>query len=135
MLDALKGAGVTVHGDLPGLVPATDEDWGSEYLSMDIALKVVDGLDEAVDHINTWGSGHSESIITRDVTVAQQFTDRVDAAAVYVNTSTAFTDGEQFGMGAEMGISTQKLHARGPMALPELTSAKWVIWGTGQTRP
>lgn len=135
VLDALKGAGVTVHGDLPGLVPATDEDWGSEYLSMDIALKVVDGLDEAVDHINTWGSGHSESIITRDVTVAQQFTDRVDAAAVYVNTSTAFTDGEQFGMGAEMGISTQKLHARGPMALPELTSAKWVIWGTGQTRP
>ena len=135
VLDALKGAGVTVHGDLPGLVPATDEDWGSEYLSMDIALKVVDGLDEAVDHINTWGSGHSESIITRDVTVAQQFTARVDAAAVYVNTSTAFTDGEQFGMGAEMGISTQKLHARGPMALPELTSAKWVIWGTGQTRP
>ncbi len=135
VLDALKGAGVTVHGDLPGLVPATDEDWGSEYLSMDIALKMVDGLDEAVDHINTWGSGHSESIITRDVTVAQQFTDRVDAAAVYVNTSTAFTDGEQFGMGAEMGISTQKLHARGPMALPELTSAKWVIWGTGQTRP
>ena len=134
-LDALDGAGVTVHGDLPGLVPATDEDWGNEYLSMDIALKVVDGLEEAVDHINTWGSGHSESIITRDVTVAQQFTDCVDAAAVYVNTSTAFTDGEQFGMGAEMGISTQKLHARGPMALPELTSAKWVIWGTGQTRP
>ena len=135
VLDALDGAGVTVHGDLPGLVPATDEDWGNEYLSMDIALKVVDGLEEAVDHINTWGSGHSESIITRDVTVAQQFTDCVDAAAVYVNTSTAFTDGEQFGMGAEMGISTQKLHARGPMALPELTSAKWVIWGTGQTRP
>lgn len=135
VLDALDGAGVTVHGDLPGLVPATDEDWGNEYLSMDIALKVVDGLEEAVDHISTWGSGHSESIITRDVTVAQQFTDCVDAAAVYVNTSTAFTDGEQFGMGAEMGISTQKLHARGPMALPELTSAKWVIWGTGQTRP
>ncbi len=107
VLDALDGAGVTVHGDLPGLVPATDEDWGNEYLSMDIALKVVDGLEEAVDHINTWGSGHSESIITRDVTVAQQFTDCVDAAAVYVNTSTAFTDGEQFGMGAEMGISTR----------------------------
>lgn len=135
VLDALENAGVTVHGDLPGLIPATDADWGNEYLSMDIALKAVDGLDEAVDHINTWGSGHSESIITTDVTVAQQFTDRVDAAAVYVNTSTAFTDGEQFGMGAEMGISTQKLHARGPMALPELTSAKWIIWGTGQTRP
>ena len=102
---------------------------------MDIALKVVDGFDAAVDHINTWGSGHSESIITDDVTAAQEFTDKVDAAAVYVNTSTAFTDGEQFGMGAEMGISTQKLHARGPMALPELTSNKWVIWGTGQTRP
>lgn len=102
---------------------------------MDIALKVVDGLDEAINHINTWGSGHSEAIITTNVAAAQEFTDRVNAAAVYVNTSTAFTDGEQFGMGAEMGISTQKLHARGPMALPELTSAKWVIWGTGQTRP
>lgn len=135
VIEALRAAGVTVHGDLPGLVPATDEDWGNEYLSMDIALKVVDGLDEAVQHINKWGSGHSESIITQNVAVAQQFTDRVDAAAVYVNASTAFTDGEQFGMGAEMGISTQKLHARGPMALPELTSAKWVIWGTGQTRP
>ena len=135
ILEALGTAGVTVHGDLPGLVPATDKDWGTEYLSMDIALKVVDGLDEAINHINTWGSGHSEAIITTNVAAAQEFTDRVNAAAVYVNTSTAFTDGEQFGMGAEMGISTQKLHARGPMALPELTSAKWVIWGTGQTRP
>ena len=135
ILEAFGTAGVTVHGDLPGLVPATDKDWGTEYLSMDIALKVVDGLDEAINHINTWGSGHSEAIITTNVAAAQEFTDRVNAAAVYVNTSTAFTDGEQFGMGAEMGISTQKLHARGPMALPELTSAKWVIWGTGQTRP
>ena len=135
ILEALGTAGVTVHGDLPGLVPATDKDWGTEYLSMDIALKVVDGLDEAINHINTWGSGHSEAIITTNVAAAQEFTDRVNAAAVYVNTSTAFTDGEQFGMGAEMGISTQKLHARGPMALPELTSAKWVIWGTRQTRP
>lgn len=135
VVDALRVAGVTIHGDLPEFEPATESDWRDEYLSMDIALKVVDGLDEAVDHINTWGSGHSEAIITDDVTVAQQFTDRVDAAAVYVNTSTAYTDGEQFGMGAEMGISTQKLHARGPMALPELTSSKWVVWGTGQTRP
>lgn len=135
VVDALQAADVTIHSDLPGFEPATETDWRDEYLSMDIALKVVDGFDAAVDHINTWGSGHSESIITDDVTAAQEFTDKVDAAAVYVNTSTAFTDGEQFGMGAEMGISTQKLHARGPMALPELTSNKWVIWGTGQTRP
>ena len=135
VVDALQAADVTIHSDLPGFEPATETDWCDEYLSMDIALKVVDGFDAAVDHINTWGSGHSESIITDDVTAAQEFTDKVDAAAVYVNTSTAFTDGEQFGMGAEMGISTQKLHARGPMALPELTSNKWVIWGTGQTRP
>lgn len=135
VVDALQAADVTIHSDLDGFEPATDADWRDEYLSMDIALKVVDGLDAAVDHINYWGSGHSEAIITDDVTVAQQFTDRVDAAAVYVNASTAYTDGEQYGMGAEMGISTQKLHARGPMALPELTSNKWVIWGTGQTRP
>lgn len=135
VVNALQAADVTIHSDLPGFEPATETDWRDEYLSMDIALKVVDGLDAAVDHINTWGSGHSEAIITDDVTAAQEFTDKVDAAAVYVNSSTAFTDGEQFGMGAEMGISTQKLHARGPMALPELTSTKWVIWGTGQTRP
>ncbi|KQY31518.1 gamma-glutamyl phosphate reductase [Nocardia sp. Root136] len=132
---ALDDAGVTIHGDLPGQVPATDADWGEEYLTMDIALKVVDDLDAAVEHINTWGTGHTEAIITADLAAAREFTARVDAAAVMVNASTAFTDGEQFGFGAEIGISTQKLHARGPMALPELTSTKWIVWGDGQTRP
>ncbi|MEV0077546.1 glutamate-5-semialdehyde dehydrogenase [Nocardia neocaledoniensis] len=132
---ALTDAGVTIHGDLPGQVPATDADWGEEYLTMDIALRVVDGLDAAVEHINTWGTGHTEAIVTADLAAAREFTTRVDAAAVMVNASTAFTDGEQFGFGAEIGISTQKLHARGPMALPELTSTKWIVWGDGQTRP
>ncbi|MFE7718944.1 glutamate-5-semialdehyde dehydrogenase [Nocardia rhizosphaerihabitans] len=132
---ALEDAGVTIHGDLPGQVAATDADWGEEYLTMDIALKVVDDLDAAVEHINTWGTGHTEAIVTADLAAAREFTSRVDAAAVMVNASTAFTDGEQFGFGAEIGISTQKLHARGPMALPELTSTKWIVWGDGQTRP
>ncbi|MFE3545892.1 glutamate-5-semialdehyde dehydrogenase [Nocardia sp. NPDC059177] len=133
--EALAAAGVTIHGDLPGQVPATDADWGEEYLTLDIALKVVDSLDAAVEHINTWGTGHTEAIVTADLAAAREFTTRVDAAAVMVNASTAFTDGEQFGFGAEIGISTQKLHARGPMALPELTSTKWIVWGDGQTRP
>ncbi|MFC4127539.1 glutamate-5-semialdehyde dehydrogenase [Nocardia rhizosphaerae] len=132
---ALAEAGVTIHGDQPGQIPATDADWGEEYLTMDIAMKVVDGLDAAVEHINTWGTGHTEAIVTADLAAAREFTTRVDAAAVMVNASTAFTDGEQFGFGAEIGISTQKLHARGPMALPELTSTKWIVWGDGQTRP
>ncbi|NKY49266.1 glutamate-5-semialdehyde dehydrogenase [Nocardia vermiculata] len=132
---ALEQAQVTVHGDLPGLVPATADDWAQEYLSLDIALKVVDDLDAAVDHINEWGTGHTEAIVTADLSAAREFTARVDAAAVMVNASTAFTDGEQFGFGAEIGISTQKLHARGPMALPELTSTKWIVWGDGQVRP
>lgn len=135
ILAALDRSGVTAHGDLPGLVPATDTDWADEYLSMDIAFKVVDGLDAAVNHINEWGTGHTEAIVTADLRAAREFTARVDAAVVMVNASTAFTDGEQFGFGAEIGISTQKLHARGPMALPELTSTKWVVWGDGQTRP
>ncbi|NKY84566.1 glutamate-5-semialdehyde dehydrogenase [Nocardia veterana] len=135
LIGALERAQVTVHGDLPGLVPATDDDWADEYLSLDIALKVVDDLDAAVDHINEWGTGHTEAIVTADLKAAREFTARVDAAAVMVNASTAFTDGEQFGFGAEIGISTQKLHARGPMALPELTSTKWIVWGDGQIRP
>ncbi|PPJ31531.1 glutamate-5-semialdehyde dehydrogenase [Nocardia nova] len=135
LIEALERAQVTIHGDLPGLVPATEEDWADEYLSLDIALKVVDGLDAAVDHINQWGTGHTEAIVTADLKAARDFTARVDAAAVMVNASTAFTDGEQFGFGAEIGISTQKLHARGPMALPELTSTKWIVWGDGQIRP
>ncbi|RDI63941.1 glutamate-5-semialdehyde dehydrogenase [Nocardia pseudobrasiliensis] len=135
LIAALEQAGVTIHGDLPGLVPATDEDWADEYLTLDIALKVVDDLDAAVEHINHWGTGHTEAIVTADLRAAREFTNRVDAAAVMVNASTAFTDGEQFGFGAEIGISTQKLHARGPMGLPELTSTKWIVWGDGQIRP
>ncbi|WP_280356556.1 glutamate-5-semialdehyde dehydrogenase [Nocardia otitidiscaviarum] len=135
LIAALEGAGVTIHGDLPGLVPATDTDWADEYLSLDIALKVVDDLGAAVEHINHWGTGHTEAIVTGDLRAAREFTNRVDAAAVMVNASTAFTDGEQFGFGAEIGISTQKLHARGPMGLPELTSTKWIVWGDGQIRP
>ncbi|KOV82746.1 glutamate-5-semialdehyde dehydrogenase [Nocardia sp. NRRL S-836] len=137
---ALQQEDVTVHGDeqfaqQPDVVTATDDDWGTEYLSLDIAAKVVDSLDDAVRHIARYGSGHSEAIVTNDVAAARRFTARVDAAAVFVNASTAFTDGAEFGMGAEIGISTQKLHARGPMGLTELTSTKWVAWGEGHTRP
>lgn len=132
---ALADKGVTLHGDLDGMVPATDKDWGEEYLTLDIAVKVVDDLDTAIEHINTWGTGHTEAIVTGELAAADEFSRRVDAAAVMVNASTAFTDGEQFGFGAEIGISTQKLHARGPMGLPELTSSKWVVRGSGQIRP
>jgi glutamate-5-semialdehyde dehydrogenase len=117
------------------LVPATDEDWGKEYLSLKAAIKVVDSLDEALEHIEKYGSGHSEAIVTEDHSAATRFLNEVDAACVYANASTRFTDGAQFGMGAEIGISTQKFHARGPMALKELTSYKWIIWGSGQVRP
>ncbi|WP_399345191.1 glutamate-5-semialdehyde dehydrogenase [Umezawaea sp. Da 62-37] len=140
--EALHAAGVTVHADpvfasLSGteVVPATDEDWDTEYLSLDIAAKVVGTLDEAIAHINEHGTGHTEAIVTSDVKAARRFTTRVDAAAVMVNASTGFTDGAEFGMGAEIGISTQKLHARGPMGLAELTSTKWVVWGEGHVRP
>ncbi|MDT7764743.1 MAG: glutamate-5-semialdehyde dehydrogenase [Mycobacterium sp.] len=126
---ALQDAGVTVHAD------PSEEELRAEFLSMDIALAVVDGLDAAIAHINEYGTGHTEAIVTTDLAAAQRFSDRVDAAAVMVNASTAFTDGEQFGFGAEIGISTQKLHARGPMGLPELTSTKWIVWGDGHTRP
>ncbi|QNG18380.1 glutamate-5-semialdehyde dehydrogenase [Rhodococcus triatomae] len=135
LVDALQAHGVVVHGDLPGLAPATDDDWSREYLTLDIALKIVNDLDTAVEHIDRYGTGHTEAVVTTDLAAAREFTARVDAAAVMVNASTAFTDGEQFGFGAEIGISTQKLHARGPMGLPELTSTKWIVWGDGHTRP
>ncbi|MDN5760611.1 MAG: glutamate-5-semialdehyde dehydrogenase, partial [Tomitella sp.] len=135
LMQTLQMHSVTVHGDEQRMVPATEEDWSTEYLSADIAIKVVDGMDEAVAHIDRYGTGHTEAVVTADLAAAREFTSRVDAAAVMVNASTAFTDGEQFGMGAEIGISTQKLHARGPMGLPELTSTKWVVWGDGHTRP
>jgi len=119
---------------IPGAVPARKEDWATEYLDLVISSKVVGSLEEAVDHINTYGSMHSESIVTENYSHAQYFLDRVDAAAVYVNASTRFTDGFEFGFGAEIGISTQKLHARGPMGLRELTTNKYVIYGSGQIR-
>lgn len=139
-LAALAKEGVTVHGDAAwqaadaGVVPATDEDWASEYLSYDIAAAVVPSLDAAVAHIRAWTSGHTEAIVTRDTSAARRFTALVDSAAVMVNASTRFTDGARFGFGAEIGISTQKLHARGPMGLPELTSTKYVVTGDGHIR-
>ena len=117
------------------LVPAAEEDWGKEFLALIAAIKVVDSLDEALEHIEKYGSGHSEAIITEDYQSAMRFLNEVDAACVYVNASTRFTDGGQFGLGAEVGISTQKLHARGPMGLKELTTYKWIIFGHGQVRP
>jgi glutamate-5-semialdehyde dehydrogenase len=117
------------------LTPATDKDWGKEFLSLVAAIKVVASLDEALGHIERYGSGHSEAIVTEDYTSATRFLNEVDAACVYVNASTRFTDGGQFGLGAEVGISTQKMHARGPLGLKEMTSYKWIIFGNGQIRP
>ncbi|EMF00073.1 glutamate-5-semialdehyde dehydrogenase [Streptomyces mobaraensis NBRC 13819 = DSM 40847] len=143
-LDALAEAGVTVHADervraLAGgtkatVVPATEEDWATEYLSYDIAAAVVDSLDDAVRHIRRWSSGHTEAIVTTSQQAARRFTRLVDSTTVAVNASTRFTDGGQFGFGAEIGISTQKLHARGPMGLPELTSTKYIVTGDGHIR-
>ncbi|NQW22923.1 MAG: glutamate-5-semialdehyde dehydrogenase [SAR202 cluster bacterium] len=141
----LTDSGVELHCDIRALsilgpdasgtaVPANEDDWGKEFLALIAAVKVVDSLDDALEHIETYGSGHSEAIITEDEAAATRFLDEVDAAAVYVNASTQFTDGGQFGLGAEVGISTQKFHARGPMGLKELTTYKWVIMGTGQVR-
>jgi len=137
LLQDLADAGVTIHGDddLPvDHVPVTEEDWSSEYLSMDIAAKIVSGVDEAIDHIRQYSSGHTDAIVAQDADIIDTFVVGLDSAVVMVNASTAFTDGEQFGMGAEVGISTQKLHARGPMALPELTTTTWTLRGDGQTR-
>jgi glutamate-5-semialdehyde dehydrogenase len=139
-LAALGAAGVTVHGDArttaygSAVQPVTAEDWETEYLSLDLAVGVVDTLDEALTHIATYSTGHSETIVTDSASAAQRFTAQVDAAAVLVNASSRFVDGSEFGFGAEIGISTQKLHARGPMGLPEMTSTKYVVTGSGQTR-
>ncbi|MFI0727952.1 glutamate-5-semialdehyde dehydrogenase [Streptomyces sp. NPDC021225] len=146
-LDALAEAGVTVHADERVLaaaeqwegskatvVPAVMDDWETEYLSYDIAAAVVDSLDAAVAHIRLWSSGHTEAIVTTSQAAARRFTQLVDSTTVAVNASTRFTDGGQFGFGAEIGISTQKLHARGPMGLPELTSTKYIVTGDGHTR-
>jgi glutamate-5-semialdehyde dehydrogenase len=137
---ALRAQGVTVHGDAEivrfddAVVPATEEDWSTEYLSLDIAMRVVDDLDDALAHIRRYSTHHTESIITQDAANTERFLAEVDSAVVMVNTSTRFTDGGEFGFGAEVGISTQKLHARGPMGLAELTSTKWLARGFGQVR-
>jgi len=129
LINALENAGVTVNLD------PDEAHLRREYLAMEIAVAVVDGVDAAIAHINEYGTGHTEAIVTSNMAAAQRFTEGIDAAAVMVNASTSFTDGEQFGFGAEIGISTQKLHARGPMGLAELTSTKWIGWGDGQIRP
>ena len=140
VLAAFAEAGVTVHGDRQvarysdAVLPATGDDFAAEYLSADISAAVVDSLDEAVDHIRRYSSGHTEAIVSESVAATRRFVARVDSAAVMVNASTRFTDGGEFGFGAEIGISTQKLHARGPMGLPELTSTKYVITGDGHLR-
>ncbi|KPG84393.1 glutamate-5-semialdehyde dehydrogenase [Frigoribacterium sp. RIT-PI-h] len=140
VLGALRASGVTIHGDertlevFPDGVPATDDDWASEYMGLDLAVRVVDDVDEAMAHIARWSTHHTESIVTADLATAERFLAEVDSAVVMVNASTRFTDGGEFGFGAEVGISTQKLHARGPMGLAELTSTKWVVRGQGQVR-
>jgi glutamate-5-semialdehyde dehydrogenase len=136
---ALKGAGVTIHGcsetqKLIDCVAATEEDWSTEYYSLDLSVKVVDDLDAALSHIARYSTHHTESILTNDMANAERFLNEVDSAVVMVNASTRFTDGGEFGFGAEVGISTQKLHARGPMGLRELTSSKWLVRGSGQVR-
>jgi glutamate-5-semialdehyde dehydrogenase len=136
----LRESGVTIHADaraasvIPDAVPATEDDWTTEYMSLDLAVRVVDDLDGAIDHIRRYSTHHTESIITNDLGRAERFLAEVDSAVVMVNASTRFTDGGEFGFGAEVGISTQKLHARGPMGLPELTSTKWIVRGSGQFR-
>ncbi|MDL9979610.1 glutamate-5-semialdehyde dehydrogenase [Microbacterium candidum] len=140
VVEALQDAGVTVHGDAavaalaPGIVPATEADWETEYMSLDLAMHAVADLDEALEHIRRYSTHHTESIITADDANAERFLAEVDSAVVMANASTRFTDGGEFGFGAEVGISTQKLHARGPMGLAELTSTKWLARGSGQVR-
>jgi len=140
VLRRLRDSGVTIHGDeatrklFPDSVDATEEDWHAEYYSLDLAVKIVPSLDAALEHIAKYSTHHTESIITENVSNAERFLQEVDSAVVMVNAATRFTDGGEFGFGAEVGISTQKLHARGPMGLPELTSTKWLVRGAGQTR-
>ena len=139
-LDALAEAGVEVRGDesvvemWPRAVPAKDEDWAQEYLDYTLAVRVVGSLDEAITHVNRWGTSNAEAIVTEDLTAARRFASEVDSGSIFVNASTRFSDGGEFGYGAEIGISTQKLHARGPMGLTALTSTKYVVWGRGQIR-
>ena len=139
-LDALARKGVEIRGDervrqlWPDAQAATDADWGTEYLDLILAVRVVDSLDEAIEHVNEWGTSNAEAIVTGEIGAARRFTAEVDSGSIFVNTSTRFSDGGEFGYGAEIGISTQKLHARGPMGLRELTTTKYVVWGEGQVR-
>lgn len=140
LAEALKAKHVEMRGDetvrrySSDILPAAEEDWGTEYLDYIVSIRTVADIDEAIEHINQYNTGHSEAIVTKDYANAQKFLDEIDAAAVYVNASTRFTDGGEFGFGAEIGISTQKLHARGPMGLAELTTTKYIIYGDGQIR-
>ena len=140
VIDRLEASGVTIHADervralRPEAVPVTDDDWATEHMSLDISVGIVDSMDDALTHIRRYSTKHTESIVTNDLGNAERFLNEVDAAAVMVNASTRFTDGAEFGFGAEVGISTQKLHARGPMGLPELTSTKWIVRGAGHVR-
>lgn len=140
VLDELREAGVEIRGDAyvrelwPGAVEASSEDWGSEYLDLILAVRVVGSVDDAIDHIDKWGTSNAEAIVTDDVATARHFAERVDSGSVFVNASTRFSDGGEFGFGSEIGISTQKLHVRGPMGLRALTTSKYVVWGNGQVR-
>jgi glutamate-5-semialdehyde dehydrogenase len=140
VLGRLREQGVTLHSDeaarqiFADALEATEDDWATEYMTLDLAVRVVPDFDAALEHIRTYSTRHTESIITNDLARAERFLAEVDSAAVMVNASTRFTDGGEFGFGAEVGISTQKLHARGPMGLPELTSTKWIVRGSGQVR-
>ena len=140
VLERLSSAGVEVRGDArvralwPEAVEATDEDWGTEYLDLKLAVRVVDSLDDAIAHVNRWGTSNAEAIVTQDLSAARRFAAEVDSGSIFVNASTRFSDGGEFGYGAEIGISTQKLHARGPMGPRELTTTKYVVWGEGQIR-
>jgi glutamate-5-semialdehyde dehydrogenase len=140
LADRLRAAGVTLRGDdatrvlVPGVLRATDDDWGTESMDLDLSIRVVPDVDAAMTHIARWSTHHTESIVTNDIDTAERFLAEVDSAVVMANASTRFTDGGEFGFGAEVGISTQKLHARGPMGLPELTSTKWIVRGQGQIR-
>ena len=140
MIKRLQEAAVEIRGDektcqiTRGIKKASDQDWQTEYLDLILSIKVVEGIEEAINHINNYGSHHSDAIITNNYAKSRQFLQKIDSAAVYVNASTRFTDGAEFGLGAEIGISTQKLHARGPMGVNELTSTKFIIWGDGQIR-
>lgn len=140
VIDRLEASGVTIHADervraiRPEALPVTDEDWATEHMSLDLSVGIVDSIDDALGHIRRYSTKHTESIVTNDLANAERFLNEVDAAAVMVNASTRFTDGAEFGFGAEVGISTQKLHARGPMGLPELTSTKWIVRGAGHVR-